>query len=202
MNPNEMQNVWNSPHNNLPTEEQQRLADRFARQMIRRRRFQSIWLINTFIWLTVITVLGIWNVAVGQTTPSQEWGLLPLLLLPWGFAIHFLRRYLKPVAPTARGETTIVESLRAALASNQETRLHLKLVGILYVIMIPFLALAMRQLHTVGKVSERELTSMPLFFGAVLLVCGIGIAVRYFARLQPQQERLDALLAELADEAR
>lgn len=201
MNLNEMQNVWNSPRNHLPTEAQQRLADQFARQMIRRRRFQSIWLINTFVWLTLISVLALWNIAAGQVQSAQEWSLFPLLLVPWGFAIHFLRRYLKPATPIARGETTIVDSLRAALASNQETRSHLKLVGVLYVIMIPLLALAMRQLLAVGKVSERELTSMALFFGAVLLVGAIAIAARYFLRLQPQQKRLHALLAELADEA-
>jgi hypothetical protein len=198
MNLNEMQNVWNSPRNNLPTEAQQSVANQFARQMIRRRRFQSLWLINTFVWLTLITVLAVRMLAIGQTTPGQEWGLFPLLLVPWGFAIHFLRRYLKPVLPITRGETPIVDSLRAALASNQETRSHLKLVGVLYVIMIPLLALAMRQLHAVGKVSERELVSMAVFFGAVLLVGGIAIAARYFIRLQPQQKRLTALLAELS----
>jgi hypothetical protein len=198
MNLNEMQNVWNSPRNNLPTEAQQSLANQFARQMIRRRRFQSLWLINTFVWLTLITVLAVRMLAIGQTMPGQEWGLFPLLLVPWGFAIHFLRRYLKPVLPITRGETPIVDSLRAALASNQETRSHLKLVGVLYVIMIPLLALVMRQLHAVGKVSERELVSMAVFFGAVLLVGGIGIAARYFIRLQPQQKRLTALLVELS----
>jgi hypothetical protein len=198
MNLNEMQNVWNSPRNNLPTEAQLRVADQFARQMIRRRRFQSLWLINTFVWLTLITMLAVRMLAIGQTTPGQEWGLFPLLLVPWGFAIHFLRRYLKPVLPITRGETPIVDSLRAALASNQETRSHLKLVGVLYVIMIPLLALAMRQLYAGGKVSERELVSMAVFFGVVLLVGGIGIAARYFVHLQPQQKRLTALLAELS----
>ena len=188
MNLNEMQNAWNSPRNNLPTEAQQRLADKFARQMIHRRRFQSVWLINTFVSLTIITVLAIRMVAVGQTTPSQEWGLFPLLLVPWGFAIHFLRRYLKPVGPLTHGEMSIMDSLRAALASNQEMRSHQKLVGVLYIIMIPLLALAMRQLYAVGKVSERELTSMALFFGAALLLGGTGIAARYFARLQPQKK--------------
>ena len=48
MNLNEMQNAWNSPRNNLPTQERQRLAGQFIRQMIRRRRFRAIWLINTF----------------------------------------------------------------------------------------------------------------------------------------------------------
>jgi len=201
MNLNELQNVWNSPRNNLPTEAQQRLADKFTRQMIRRRRFQFFWLINTFFWLTVITVLAIRMIAVGQTT-SQEWGLFPLLFVPWGFAVHFLRRYLKPVTPVTCGETTIVDSLRAALVANRETRSHLKLVGILYAIMIPLLAVAMRQLYTVGKVSERELISMVIFFGAVLLLGGAGIAARYFARVLPQKKQLDALLTELTGEAR
>jgi len=199
MNLNEMQNVWSSPRNNLPTEAHQRVADQFARQMIRRRRFQSIWLIQTFAALTVVTVLVLWNIAEGNVQSPQEWFLFPLLLVPWGFAIHFLRRYLKPTLPITRGERTIVDSLRAALASNQETRTHLKLIGVLYVIMIPLLGFAMRQLHTIGKVSERELTSMAIFFGALFLVGGIVIAARYFVRLQPQQKRLNALLAELAD---
>jgi hypothetical protein len=197
MNLNEMQNVWNSPQNNLPTAEQQRLAQKFGRQMIRRRRFQTVWLVNTFVWLTIITVLAIRMVITGKVQLSQEWGLVPLLIVPWGFAIHFLRRHLKPLAPIARGEITIVESLRAARASNRETRSHLKLVGVLYVVIILPLGMAMRQLHAAGKVSERELTSMAWFFGGVLLVCTMGVAIRYFAQLLPQQKRLDGLLAEL-----
>ena len=94
MNPNEMQSAWNSPRNNLPTQEQQRLAGQFTRQMIRRRRFQAIWLISTFIWLTVITGLAIRTVIVGKVNLEQEWGLLPILIVPWAFAFHFLRRHL------------------------------------------------------------------------------------------------------------
>lgn len=194
MNLNEMQSAWNSPRNNLPDEEQQRLADKFTRQMIRRRRFQSLWLINTFVWLTIITVLAIRALAVGQTTPTQEWGLFPLLLVPWGFAIHFLWRHLNPAAPTMHGEIAVVDSLRAALASNRETRSHLKFVVVLYVIMIPLLALAMDQLHAVGKASPRELTSMGILFGGVLIIGGAVMAARYFGRLLPQRRQLEELL--------
>ena len=66
MNLNEMQNAWNSPRNNLPTQERQRLAGQFIRQMIRRRRFRAIWLINTFGWLAIITWLAIRTVAIGE----------------------------------------------------------------------------------------------------------------------------------------
>ena len=201
MNPNEMQNTWNSPRNNLPAEAQQQLARKFSRQMIRRRRFQAIWLINTFVGLTVITVLAAWASATGKTNLQQEWGLFPLLIAPWAFAMHFLRRYLKPVPPVVRGELSVVESLRAALGSNRTGQSHLKLVGGLFIIMIPLLAVSLQQLHAAGKASARELISMAVFFGGVFLLSGAGIAARYFGRLLPQQRRLNALLAELTAES-
>ena len=200
MNLNEMEQDWNSPRNNLPTEPQQKLARQFTRQMIRRRRFQAIWLVNTFVWLTVITAFAIWSIVIGKARPGQEWGWFPLLIVPWAFAFHFLRRYLKPAEPVARGELSVADSMRAALASNRTNQRHLKLVGVLYAVMLPLLALSMQQLHTAGKVSARELMSMAALFAGVFLSGGAGIAARYFGRLLPQQKQLHALLAELADE--
>ena len=201
MNLNEIQNAWNSPRNNLPTEAQEQLVRRFTRQMIRRRRFQAAWLINTFVWLTIITVLAIRTVAVGKVGLAQEWALLPLLIVPWAFAIHFLRRYLKPVSPATRGELSVADSLRAALGSNRTEQSHLKRVAGLFAIMIPLLAVSMQQLHAVGKASSRELISMAFFFSGILLLSGAGIAARYFGRVLPQQRQLNALLAELTNEA-
>ncbi len=74
MNLNEMQNVWNSPRNNLATAEQQQLAQQFTRQMIRRRRFQAIWLTNTFVWLTLITLIAIQTIAAGKFNPAPKSG--------------------------------------------------------------------------------------------------------------------------------
>jgi hypothetical protein len=201
MNFDELQNDWNSPRNNMPIEQQRALAEKFTRQMIRRRRFQRFWLINTFAWLSIITVIAIGNIASGNTKATHEWGLFPLLMVPWGFAIYFLREYFKSTTPVADGELPMIDSLRAAQVSNREAQSHLKIVGVLYIALIPFLALVMQQLHAVEKVSSRELISMAIFFGATLLVCGAGIAARYFARLLPQQRQLNALLVELTNEA-
>jgi len=200
MNYDELQNTWNSPGNNLPNAQKRILAEKFARQMIRRRRFQRFWLINTFAWLTLITVIAVSNVMAGKTNPALEWGLFPLLIVPWGFAIHFLHRHLKSTPPIAGGELPMIDSLRAVRASNREAQSHLRIVGVLYVMVIPLLALSMQQLHAVGKVSARELTSMAVFFGAVLLLSGAGVAARYFGRLRPQQKQLDGLLAELSSD--
>lgn len=201
MNFDELQQTWNSPRNNLPTEQQRALAEKFTRQMIRRRRFQTYWLIHTFVWLTLITGLAIVMIATGKTSLAQEWGLFPLLIVPWGFAIHFLRRHLKPRAPAARGESPVKDSLSAALISNRTHQSHLKLVGVLFVLMIPLLAVALQQLHAGGKVSARELTSMSLFFGATLLVCAAGITARYVGRLLPQQKQLEELLGHFDQDA-
>jgi len=199
MNSNEMQNIWNSPFNNLSTAQQEQLVGKFVRQMNRRRRFQSLWLINTFAWLTIITAIAFWTLATGNTNLAREWALLPLLIVPWAFAIYFLRSYLKLSAQPPQGALPIIESLRAALASNRNHQTRLKIVGGLYVILIPLIALAMRQLQGAGKVSGHELTSMAVLFSGALLVSAAAIAALFFGRLVPQQKRLKGLLAE-ADE--
>ncbi|HEY9510297.1 MAG TPA: hypothetical protein VIV82_10590, partial [Verrucomicrobiae bacterium] len=135
--------------------------------------------------------------ALGKVQPAQEWGLFPLLIIPWAFAIHFLQQHLKPSTKTKSGELSVLDSFRAALTSNRSSQSHLRWIGALYVIVIPVLMLTMRQLHQVGKVSERELTSMAAFFGIALLAGATGIALRYFAALRPQEKKLDALLAEM-----
>jgi hypothetical protein len=199
MNLDEMQNAWNSPSNHPLDTQQQKLARHFVRQMIRRRRFQAIWLTNTFVWLTIATLVVFRTIAAGKLNPELEWALFPLLILPWAFAIHFLRRHLKPATPVARGEVSVADSFRAALNANRAEQSHLKLVGVLFTIMIPFLALAAQPLYAVGKMSSREVTCMLALFGGVLLISGAGIAARYFGRVLPQARRLNALVSETAE---
>jgi hypothetical protein len=199
MNSNEMQHIWNSPFNNLSSNQQEQLAGKFVRQMKRRRRFQSLWLINTFAWLAIITVIALRTILVGYTNLSREWASLPLLIVPWAFAIYFLVNYLRSKALSSLGELSVVESLRAALASNLDRQSRLKIVGGLYVILVPVLALAMRQLQTTGKVSGHQMTSMIVFFGSALLISALTMTALFFGRLLPQQRKLEDLLAEAGD---
>lgn len=195
MNNDDLQKTWNTPGNNLASEQQRALAEKFTLQMIRHRRFQLFWIIQSFTWLTLITGLAIWAIAIGKVNPTREWVLFPLLIAPWGFATYFLRRYLKPNA-LPQGESPIADSLRAALTSNQSHQSHLKLVGLLFIITVPLLVLAMQQLQGVGKISSRELLSMAWFFGATLLGSGAVIATRYFGSLLPNQKRIEDLLSQ------
>jgi hypothetical protein len=201
MNFDEMQQAWNSPGNNMSAEQQRQLAAKFNCQMIRRRRFQTFWLIHTFVWLTLITGLAIVSVASRKTIPAQEWGLFPLLIMPWAFAILFLRRYREAADPIRRGELPVRDSLSAALDSIKAALWRSKRVGALYLIMAPLLVLGMQQLHAAGKVSARELVSMRFFFGITLLICGAGLAARYYGRLLPQKKQLEELLLQFNQHA-
>jgi len=199
MNQNEIQIVWKARENNFTASEQKRLIDHFTRQMARRRRFQVIWLTQTFIALAVVTIIALRSIALGHAQLDQQWALLPLLTVPWLFAFHFLRRFLKPSSPITGGEKPIASSLHAALDSNAAERSRLKLVALLFAIMVPLLWVSARQLSAVGKVSPSELVSMLAFFGGVLFLSAAGIAARYFVRLVPQQRRLKALLVEISE---
>jgi hypothetical protein len=165
--------------------------------MNRRRRFQSIWLIFTFAWLTLISVAVIGNLAKGAFHPSGEWAVFPMLAALWAFAIHFLQSYLKPAAPIAGGGSPVAESFRAALVSIRKEQANLKLVAILFVILIPLTVVAVGQLEAAGKISPRELRSMVVFFGSVFLASGAGIAIWYFGRLAPRRRTLETLVGEL-----
>src|SRR3569833_2022886 len=196
MTSNEIQNVWNSPLNNLSAHQQTQLAEKFISQMNRRRRFQSFWLTYTFAWLSIITAIAFWSIAIGKTKLAHEWALLPLLIVPWAVAVYFLRDHLKSTTARAQDGLSVVETLRAALAANLNRQTGLKIVGGLYVVFIPFLVLVMRQLHAAGKISERELFSMTVLFGGALLVSALVMSAFFFKRLLPQQRRLKGLLAE------
>ena len=197
MNHDDMQALWNSPANHPADAAQRQLVEQFGRRLIRQRRFQAVWLVNVFVWLTLITALAVWNVVAKKVSLTVEWGVIPLLIVPWAFAVFFLRRHLKPAALVVRGELTVTDSLRAALAAIRTQQSHLKRVGLLLAIMIPLLAVSLWQLHAAGKTSPRELTSMVAFFGGTLIACGAAIAARHFLWLRPRQRQLDEALAEL-----
>ncbi len=200
MNLNDLQKDWNSPRNSLTPARQRALADKFTRQMVRRRRLRAFWLTHSVVWLTLITGWVGVQLATGRTQLSQEWGFLPLLLVPWGFIVYLLRHY-RQAQPTSVDEgVPLNEAVQAALRSNRNAQAQSKVIGALYVIMLPLLGVAMQHLHAAGKVTPRELGSMTLAFGVVLTFCAGFLALRYFTRLRPQERQLVDLASQFKPE--
>ncbi len=195
MNFNDLQTAWNSGGNKPNSVQREKLSQQFAASLRRQRRNHLIWLVWTFFLLIAMTGFVGWLVfGTDKVDLASEWGILPLMLIPWSVAILFLKRFLKPADPLCRGDVATTNVLAAAATANRAAQSRLKIVGVMYAIFIPVLAYAVWQLHVVGKTSSRELVSMTIFFGAVLGVCAIGVFVRYRFRLVPQQKHLESLL--------
>ena len=195
MNFAELQTIWNSPGNQPNPAQRERLTQQLLAWVRRQRRHQLIWLAWTLAALTTITAFaGRLLFATDKVDLGIEWGLVPLLLLPWCFALVFLRRFLKPAVSLASGDVPIADALTRAVKANEAAQSRLRAVGLLYVIFVPVLTISIWQLHSAGKASSRELGSMAIFFGAVLLLCAAGVFARYRFRLKPQHHHLKSLL--------
>lgn len=195
MNFAELQSLWNSPGNQPNPADREKLTQQLLAWVRTQRRHQFVWLAWTFTALAAITALAGWLLfATDKVDLGIEWGSIPLLLLPWCFAFVFLKRFLKPAGPLASGDVPIADALTRALKANEAAQFRLRAVGILYAIFVPVLAISIWQLHSAGKASTRELFSMAIFFGSVLLLSGAGVFARYRFRLKPQHNHLKALL--------
>lgn len=197
MTNSDLDRIWNSPENN-PTEHAPRLARQFLRGLHRRRQLERLWLIWTVVALTTITGFAAWLITTTDRIQlEREWALLLLLIIPWIFACHFVREFFdRPQCPS---EGSIKETFEASLAGNKVARNRVKTIGLLYLVMIPVLAISMQQLAMTNKIRPHEQDSLIAVLVSVLLASGGMMLVRYFRYLLPQRHRLEKLLRDYTD---
>ena len=172
------------------------MTNRFTKSLLRQRRFQAAWLGWTFFCLSLTTAYLGWQIlATDKVNLASEWGVLPLLVLPWAFAIHFLIRHFRPANSLYRGDAAIVESVRSARDAIRNKRRNLKMIGVLFLIFVPVLALSISQLHTAGKLETHEMISMVVFMAGVLGLSALGLFLKR-RHLGAQQMKLDTVLAQ------
>ncbi len=196
MNLDDLQKIWNSSGNQPSPADCARMTDRFARTLLRKRRFQAAWLGWTFFSLISITGFVGWLIlGTDKVDLKMEWGVVTLLAVPWAFAFHFLRQHLGAGTPSHQGDAAIVDALRTAREAIRTERRNLKLIGILYLIIVPWLALTIFQLHAAEKMTSSELLSLSIVMAGVLVLSAVGIFLKG-RHLLPQQEQLDSVLAQ------
>lgn len=192
----ELEKLWKSNVNRPSAENRHELTERFTATLRRRRRRELAWLVWTFFVLGVLTVLVGWIVfGTDKMDLSAEWASIPLLLVPWSFALVFLRRYLR-AEPIHRGDVTIRDSLKMALSANARKRTKLKTLGVMYAVVLPILVMSVWQLHSVGKVSARELVSMGIFLGSALALSAGAALSNYWISLVPEGRKIETLLGQ------
>lgn len=205
MNFADLENTWRSPLNQPDHAELEHLKMNLVTDLENRRRGQRRFLILVFIPLAIFTVAMLGHLVSPRPGSdsihlSREWGLLPLLLLPWAGWVVILRLHRRHVAAHRDFSASIRASVAAALDENRRERLRTWLVGGILAASLPVLGIVVLQLRATGKAGDEILLPAMVLFP--LYVCGViaGLAWRYLRKLQPRRQELETLLRSYAAE--
>lgn len=190
-----LQQLWNHPGNRLPEADEQKLLQQFNSRLRRQRRGQLIWLSWTALQLVLLAGITVWAVARGQAT--ADWGVLPLLLLPYAVFFLLLRVYLRSRYAAPAAVINIRDSVMSAWHANAASRLRTKILAGMYAAVLPLLALAVWQLRVSGKVTPQQMWCMVSALSAALIIAASLVAVNYFRRQLPQYRQLERIRQQL-----
>lgn len=199
MNFADLQNAWQSPHNQPSPAQLEIMKQQFIADHDRRRRGLKFFL---FLVGSVLTVITLPLVVVAFTgggdgndfNASREWGSLALLALPWVGLILFARQLSRHDRQHGAETKTVADSVRALLDENRMSAARLRIVAALHGALLVLLPLIVYQLRAAGKAGDEIL--MPAFVGWPLISIGILLAMRwhYRTKLMPRKLELERLL--------
>jgi hypothetical protein len=121
---------------------------------------------------------------------SQEWGLIPLALIPLAVLIFVARRAMSGNAPSL----SLIQSFRALRADNAAARLRIVIIAGSMVLFAPLLLVVLGQLVAAGKMAPHEMQSAAIVLGGALALSGLSMGVKYVAQLEPERRQLKALI--------
>lgn len=161
----------------------------------RRRDFQAF---TTFIGL----LLAAWTAKIVfdvVTDPfpfdlSREWSALPLAALPWGAFLVMRAQHARHLRAHPDPYASMPATLRALLDENAAAQRRTRWMGCLMLVFVALIALALRQLVDVGKMTPENVFQGSLMFGGMMTVVWGVVTVEYFRKLRPEGVRLARLL--------
>lgn len=195
MNEHDIASAWNSGANRPDPAATLQLKEELVRRLRRQHWRELAWLAWTCLLLTALSVhLVPWLVFHGRFDARTDWVLVPLLALPWGFTLYFVREFRARRAGSAAAADSIQAALRTAARENVAAATTLKLVATLQGLFVLLLPVVIQQLHAAGKVQGRELIQMVFLFGGCLLGGFAFVLLKYFREVRPEGARIARLL--------
>lgn len=206
MNFADIQNAWQSPHNQPTAAQREKQKMEFIQTLQRRDRGFVIGLTLIFSGLVMVTLFVLRNQMIDGGTPKgidfwREWSVVLLLALPWGAALWIVLRYRRMLARQGDYSGSIADSVRGLLEQNRFAQVRTRLILVLEVIVLPVLALVILQLEGVGKMRPHEAKSAAVFFGAAMLVAIGSMLWQLYRKLRPEEKRLATLLSSYESDA-
>jgi|GEM_PF-1979883 len=198
MNPESLNDLWNSSANRPGSAAGKQLASHFLSRLRRRRRLRAFWLAWTSFLLTAASVLAVNHGGRrGLEGVNGQWALLPLLALPWMALGYFWWAFFRQGTVSRESALPLRVALVAAQEANTAQRHHLRLVGGLFAAMVPLTAVAIWQLHAAGKTPGNQVWSMAVVLAVIFILGGLGLLARHRLQLVPEQRTIEARLREL-----
>lgn len=204
MNFAEIQNAWQSPHNQPAAAELEKQKMELVQTLHRRDRGFVIGMTLIVAALVLMTGLIVRNQMIGGSPDTidfkREWSAIVFFGLPWFGAIWILLRYRRLLKQQGNYTGSIADSVSALLEQNRFAQAKTRLILILQAVSLPIIALVIYQLQAVDKMRPHEAISAAMLFGGAMLLALSCMLWELFRKLRPEQRRLEGLLTEYAKE--
>lgn len=193
-----LERAWNGPAN-TPTEAASAYVADTMMETLRRRRRATAGLTG-FVGMALV----FWSaVIVFRTTTDpfpfdfgREWGVFPLIALPWFGLFLINRQQRRHSLAHPDPYSSVAAALRALVDENATARRRLVITTGLMLACVALLALVLRQLAAVGKMTPDNVFQASLLFGGLMAAIA-GYKVWHYLRvLKPEGARLRRLLAD------
>lgn len=199
MNDDAITRTFQSGSNQPSLEGSDMMIDTMMRDLTGRRHRTTLFLGAMGATLALLTgMAGLQSMKVAGNGRELA-GALALLLPCWGMLALFARRHWRHLHDHLPVGGSLPDIWAALLDANRAARQRLLIVAGGWAALLPLLMLAVSGLRDSGKMSADNAGQFMMMAGvAMLVVAGIGLAT-YRLRLRPEQQRLEALLAEHQD---
>jgi hypothetical protein len=199
MNFAEIQNAWQSPHNQPSAAEREKERMNFITDLRRRHRANRIFLSLVLVPLVYFTAkVGLhlfWpDPELDKVDLRREWAIIPFFALPWIGWFAMLRLHRQHRSRSANYERSISASVAALLDENRTERMRYKFISALLITSAIVLPLIVWQLRAVGKAGDEILVPALVIYPAYVLIMLAWFAYTFRKKLDPRKQELESLL--------
>ena len=196
-----LERAWQSSANSLPEAAKTYLMEEMMETLKKRRReFRNFTIMVGLVlaaWTGKIAYDVIFNPFPFDAT--REWSAFPLLMLPWAALLFVRRQQKRHLAAFPDPYRSTPEILRALIDENDTAMARTRWRAGITAVCVALLALMLRQLLSVGKMTEQNVLQGSILFGTILGGIWLYYGWQYFRKLKPEGERLRRLLMDFED---
>jgi hypothetical protein len=196
-----LERAWQSSANSLPEAAKTYLMEEMMETLKKRRREFRNFTVMVGLVLAAWTGKIAYDVMVNPFPfdATREWAAFPLLMLPWAALLFVRAQQKRHLAAYPDPYRSTPEMLRALIDENDTALARTRWMAGIMVVCIALMAVMLRQLVSVGKMTEQNVLQGSVLFGTILGGIWLYYGWQYFRKLRPEGERLRRLLADFRD---